>query len=317
MPYSKKRAKPRSMSPTTVSVFAPAKINLALHVTGQRDDGYHLLDSLVAFATVGDRLRITHGSKLSLAVEGPEAGGVPATSANLAMRAAALVSPKVRATLKLEKRLPSASGIGGGSADAAAAYRGLSAFMNSAESAERSADSAFAEAAFTSQQLLLLGADIPMCLASRTAKIRGIGERVEFAGLPPVPAVLANPRIPVSTPSVFNELSEKDNSPMPDRLPVLSDSSELIHWLHHQRNDLEAPARRIAPIIGDVLQALRGTEHCGLARMSGSGATCFGLFTCQESAVSAVEQLRKTHPDWWIVSCELGDQSEAARPQFS
>ena len=168
-----------------------------------------------------------------------------------------------------------------------------------------------------SEQLLALGADIPMCLMSHSARVRGIGERVEFAKLPPLSAVLVNPRVPVSTPAVFRELTEKSNSPMPEQLPTFSDSESVVDWLKKQRNDLEAPVLRIAPVVGDVLEALRATEGCGLARMSGSGATCFGLYSGADSAKAAVDKLNKRYPSWWVAGCQLDDQSDAARPRVN
>ena len=194
---------------TWSDVFAPAKVNLTLHITGQRDDGYHLLDSPVAFAPVGDALRVAPAEDLTLRLEGPEAEGLPANGDNLALRAAAMVGEGQGAAIVLEKVLPVASGIGGGSADAAAAARAVL-----AEAGALDADGlARAEAA-----LLALGADVPMCLASRPVRVRGIGEALTPISLPPLPAVLVNPRVPVSTPQIFRSLTARDNSPMPERL---------------------------------------------------------------------------------------------------
>mgnify|MGYP005989205313 CR=1 FL=1 len=285
---------------TKTEVFAPAKINLALHVTGRRPDGYHLLDSLVVFAPVGDRITIGAGAGLSLTVEGPESAGVPSDMRNLALRAAALSGQG--AALVLDKRLPSSSGIGGGSADAAATLRGMAAFHGGA------VDDA---------QALALGADVPMCLASRPVRVRGIGERLDPVTLPPVAAVLVNPRRPVSTPAIFNALETRDNPPMPDALPDLVGAAGLIAFLKEMRNDLEAPARRVEPVINLVLTALGAQPGCGLARMSGSGATCFGLFAREADAHAAARQIGRAKPDWWVAGGLLGDQSRQAAPRLA
>ena len=301
---------------TTVRVFAPAKINLTLHVTGRREDGYHLLDTLVAFAPVGDRLTIQPGNILSLTVEGPERAGVPADMENLALRAAMLASWGRGAAMVLEKILPAASGIGGGSSDAAAAFRGMLCF---GDPGEAPADTAWAMPEVISETharaLLDLGADVPMCLMPRPLRARGIGEKLDFIDLPPLPAVLVNPRVPVPTGEVFGRLETPSNAPMPEALPEFADAGSLIEWLAGQRNDLEAPATATAPIIEDVLASIRAAEGCGLARMSGSGATCFGLFADIEAAQAAVEALRTSHENWWIAGGLLGDQMARAMPR--
>jgi 4-diphosphocytidyl-2-C-methyl-D-erythritol kinase len=299
---------------TTVDVFAPAKVNLTLHVTGQRDDGYHLLDSLVTFASVGDRINIVPGNALSLTVEGPEASGVPADMDNLALRAAALIQDE-GAALVLEKNLPAASGIGGGSADAAAAWRGMLCLNDDAYNEFAQAT----DAVFKTHMgpLTELGADVPMCIACKPMRVRGIGTELDLVSLPTLYAVLVNPRVPVSTPSVFKALQSKSNPPMPDALPEFPDAQALIDWLKSMRNDLEAPALSVAPQIADVLAVLTDQEGCGLARMSGSGATCFGLFTDEGRAKAAAEQIYHAKPEWWVAGCVLGDQFNAALPKIS
>lgn len=299
---------------TKVDVFAPAKINLTLHVTGQRDDGYHLLDSLVTFASVGDRLNIVPGNALSLTVEGPEAEGVPADMDNLALRAATLVQD-VGAALVLEKNLPAASGIGGGSADAAAAWRGMLCLKDTAADAfAQSPESIFKDHI---DALTALGADVPMCVACKPMRVRGIGAQLETVVLPTLYAVLVNPRRPVATPSVFKALRTKDNAPMPDDLPDFTDAAALIEWLKGMRNDLEPPALSVQPVIATVLKVLSDQAGCGLARMSGSGATCFGLFASEIEAKNAAQALYNAYPEWWVVGCVLGDQFEAALPKVS
>lgn len=267
---------------------APAKINLALHVTGQRPDGYHLLDSLVAFADVGDRVSACPAARTSLHVTGPMAAGVPVGAENAVLRAAALIG--VAADITLDKHLPAAAGIGGGSSDAAAALRALARLAGVALPAD----------------VLALGADVPVCLLAGAARMRGIGEAVEpVDGLPPLDAVLVNPRVPVATPGVFARLDRRENAGMPETLPRWRDGAECARWLATQRNDLEAPAQALCPGIGAVLESLRASGGCMLARMSGSGATCFGL--CPDAATARAEAARiaAARPDWWVVATRL------------
>lgn len=274
-----------------VEAFAPAKINLTLHVTGQRADGYHLLDSLVVFADVGDRVRAEPADGFSLTVDGPMAAGVPAGADNLVLRAARL-SGAPGARLTLTKILPPASGIGGGSSDAAATFRALSDLYDLPLPSDENA--------------LALGSDLPVCLRPGPQRMRGIGEGVQ--PLPPLPAlamVLVNPRIEVPTPAVFRALAHKDGSPMPDRLPTFAGREALIAFLRSQRNDLEAPARQITPVIGVVLEALSAQPGCGLARMSGSGATCFGLFADKADADASARTIADAHPGWWVFPARL------------
>lgn len=287
-------------------VFAPAKINLTLHVTGRREDGYHLLDSLVSFAPVGDLLTISEGDGLSLRVDGPEAEGVPEDGSNLVMKAAALLVSD--ADLHLHKALPAASGIGGGSADAAAALRGVSARGGGDASAE-------ALLAAHGEEILALGADVPMCLHARPLRAEGIGEALTPLALPPVAAVLVNPRLQVSTPAVFRALERRDNTPMPETLPDMRDTADLIAVLSEMRNDLQAPACAVQPAILDVLARIGAQPGCKLARMSGSGATCFGLFLSETEAAAAAEAIAAAEPGWWVASAVLGDCSALAAPR--
>lgn len=272
----------------TTDGFAPAKINLTLHVTGQRADGYHLLDSLVVFADMGDHLSLRPAARARLCVTGPMAMGVPVGPDNLVLRAAALMG--VPAEITLDKHLPAAAGIGGGSSDAAACLRALSIISGLP----------------VPENVLSLGADVPVCLLARAARMQGIGERVTpVAGLPPLDAVLVNPGVPVSTPAIFRRLTRRDNPAMPETLPAWPDASELIRWLGAQRNDLQAPALAEAPVIGDVLHTIDATRGCALARMSGSGATCFGLYPEAADAAEAAQALRAAHPGWWVCAVRL------------
>lgn len=261
----------------TTEAFAPAKVNLSLHVTGQRSDGYHLLDSLVAFVDLGDRLSFEVGSEMQIDVTGPFAQGVPSDNRNLVWKAAELSDWKGR--IQLEKNLPHGAGIGSGSSDAAAVLR----CFGGAEHAAK------------------LGADVPVCLSCAPQRMRSIGDLLEpLTPLPPMEILLVNPNVHVPTGPVFNVLESKDNPPMPDAIPVFKDADAFCGWLAQQRNDLEAPARRIAPQIGDVLNALDGAL---LARMSGSGATCFGLYA--SGIEKAAQRIAQAHPSWWVAKGRL------------
>ena len=270
------------------SEIAPAKINLSLHVTGQRADGYHLLDSVVVFADVGDRLALRPAAAPALRVTGPMAAGVPVGPENLVLRAAAAMG--VTLDIGLEKHLPSAAGIGGGSSDAAAVLRGAAALVPGVE--------------FPADRGLSLGADVPVCLLARAARMRGIGEDVvPVAGLPVLHGVLVNPGVGVSTALIFRTLARKDNAPMPDVLPHWRDAGDLAAWLAGQRNDMQDAAVAAVPEVGTVIAALAGTAGCLLARMSGSGATCFGLYADAGAAARAADALAR--PGWWVRAVRL------------
>lgn len=269
----------------TIEGFAPAKVNLTLHVTGQRDDGYHLLDSLVVFANVGDRLWLDQGDVMSMEISGPFAEGVPTDARNLVWRAAALAD--LKGHIKLEKNLPHGAGLGGGSADAAALLR--------SRFGDRVNDGVGLAGA------LSLGADVPVCMSAAPQRMRGIGDQLRMVW--PVPLcniVLANPGVAVSTGAVFKGLATKENSAM-GPFEGCRDLGDLIAWLQDQRNDLEAPARAVAPVIGQVLEALGDAL---LARMSGSGSTCFGIYPDRAAAGTAAARIRQAYPDWWAVSAQ-------------
>jgi len=271
----------------TASEDAPAKINLTLHVTGQRADRYHLLDSLVVFTEAGDRLSVRPMRGLSLSITGPEGAGLSAGADNLVLRAARLMGARDMA-ITLEKHLPLASGIGGGSSDAAACLR----LLHRVSGAPWPSDA----------EVLGLGADVPVCLAPRPVRMRGIGEQISPAPpLPPFSLVLVNPRAEVATPQVFSALRHRDGQPMPDALPHWPDTEAFFDWLGKQRNDLQPVAVELAPSIGTALGALQAQPGCALARMSGSGATCFGLFACAEIAAQAAQAISTEYPDWWCV----------------
>ncbi len=269
---------------------APAKVNLFLHILGRREDGYHLLDSLVAFAACGDRLEAFAADDLSLAVTGPFAAELANEPDNLVLRAAHLLASSAgitpKANLILHKNLPIASGIGGGSADAAAALRLLSQLWDLQP-----------DPALLHGIAQRLGADVPVCLASRTTRMGGIGERLEAAPLlPSCGLVLVNPGVAVSTPAVFK--SRDPGFSLPARLADgWPDAHALAADLSHAHNDLQAAAIRLCPPIDQVLAAIASAPDCLLVRMSGSGATCFGLFPDAGSAERAADAISR--PGWW------------------
>jgi 4-diphosphocytidyl-2-C-methyl-D-erythritol kinase len=281
--------------PSGLSAFAPAKINLHLHVVGRSPDGYHLLDSLVVFAGAGDRLSVSAGSDLSLTVTGPFAAGLGAEPDNLVLRAAHgladLAGVRASGALVLEKNLPVASGIGGGSADAAATLRLLCRFWGIAPELDGLARA--------------LGADVPVCLSGRPALMSGVGEILAPAPpLPHVGVVLVNPGVAVSTPDVFRAWSGRGSSEAAC-FPRSGwrDASALATDLRAVRNDLQAVACSLAPAIGDVLNSLGSAPGCLVARMSGSGATCFGLFPSAGVAREAADAISR--PGWWVWGGEI------------
>ncbi len=280
---------------------APAKINLALHITRRREDGYHDLESLIVFADVADELEAVPAPGDSLTITGPFARGLSRGETNLVLRAVAAFRARwpgavdTGLALTLHKSLPVAAGIGGGSADAAAALRlmaGLS--RQPIPIAELSALAA------------QLGADVPACLLSRPLVARGIGEIL--APLPEFPLchiVLVNPMVPLATADVFRRLRAHDNYPLPTLPSPLTRPAQLGIWLAETRNDLEPPAIKLVPLIGDLVQRLRAAPGCILARMSGSGATVFGLFGSSTQAHQAASDLRQASPDHWVAAAPL------------
>jgi 4-diphosphocytidyl-2-C-methyl-D-erythritol kinase len=284
-----------------LSEFAPAKLNLHLHVVGRREDGLHLLDSLVVFAAVGDRLSVTPDDDLSLEVTGPFAAELAAEPDNLVLRAARALAARVMAEralaeraggrvggrLMLEKNLPVASGIGGGSADAAAALRLLGRFWG----VDLPADE-------LGRMARGLGADVPVCLAGRAALMTGTGDVLTPApALPEMGVLLVNPGVAVSTQSVFH--ARVGSFSAVARFPAAGwpDCAALAADLRATRNDLEPAARILAPAIGDALDAVASAPGCLLTRMSGSGATCFGLFATAARARQAAVGV--TRAGWW------------------
>jgi 4-diphosphocytidyl-2-C-methyl-D-erythritol kinase len=282
--------------------LAPAKLNLALHLVGRRPDGLHLLDSIVAFPSLGDTVEAEPARGLSLTLDGPFARDLDAGAGNLALRAALLLrAPGRGAALRLVKSLPVAAGLGGGSADAAATLRLLARLWG---------------VPLPGPAVVLgLGADVPACLAGGPARMRGVGERLEPLTLPPFWVVLANPGVPLATADVFRRCAAPENPPLP-AVPAFADAAALAGFLAAQRNDLEAPAIAEAPVIAEVLAALAALPGCRLARMSGSGATCFGLFAAEGPALDAAAVLRRARPAWWVAAAPVRQEGPAlpARP---
>lgn len=268
-------------------VFAPAKVNLTLHVTGQRADGYHLLDSLVAFADLGDRLTLEPGPEMEIALSGPFAAGVPQDQRNLVWQAAQ--GAGWSGAVHLNKLLPHGAGIGGGSSDAAALLTALGA---------QGVD-------VPANLPLSLGADLPVCMAATAARMQGIGEQITPVVLPDLPALLVNPGCHVPTGAVFSGLDSRTNAPMPVEIPRFASPQDTALWLAAHRNDLEPPARRVAPEIDRVLADLGASRDALLARMSGSGATCFALYPTLKAAHKAAYEIGAEHPDWWIRAVTL------------
>jgi 4-diphosphocytidyl-2-C-methyl-D-erythritol kinase len=275
--------------------LAPAKINLALHVTGRREDGYHLIETLAVFTRLGDRIETATAPRDEFRVAGPYGHRIPADGGNLVVKARDAFRDAFRGgagkplAIILEKNLPPSSGIGGGSSDAAATLRALTLHHG---------------AAVSSESLLImaarLGADLPMCLAARPLMARGIGEKIEtLRDFPSLPLVLVNPGVEVSTPAVFKALSSPANAPLPPHPP--SDAKALPVWLKGTRNDLERPARGIAPAISGALRLLEGAG-ASFVRMSGSGATCFGLFETMDAAQNGAGHIRKQQPGWFVAA---------------
>jgi 4-diphosphocytidyl-2-C-methyl-D-erythritol kinase len=283
--------------PERVALLAPAKVNLALHVTGLRVDGYHLLDSIAVFADVGDRIEIEAADALSLSVTGPFAAHAPGGPSDLAWRAAETffqhTGVRRGVEIRVEKNIPAGAGLGGGSADAAAVLLGLDELFGT----KLPADELRALG-------LKLGADVPMCLAGKALRAGGIGEEISsLEGFPELPMVLVWPGKPVSTAEVFTALVRCDNPPLPDP-PRGKSAMEIAVWLQNCRNDLELPAQKIAPEIGAVIEALRATDSCFLARMSGSGSACFGLYVEPLAARAASAAVAKARPDWWSAATQ-------------
>ena len=281
-----------------------AKVNLSLRVIGRRVDGYHDLESVVAFADCADHLTLQPGPELSLKTSGPLAQACGDTSDNLVLKAAMLLSARVPdlkvGAFALDKVLPVAAGIGGGSADAAAALRLLARLNDLALDDPRLLEVA-----------LETGADVPVCLASHACDMTGVGETLLPLSLPKIPSVLVNPCVPVATKDVFGALGLRNGELLVGATDVLRGTGwpepggsveDWVEALAASSNDLEEPATRIQPVIGEVIGALSATNGAWLVRMSGSGATCFAIYENTADAGRAAEKIRFDHPGWWVHS---------------
>ncbi len=288
-----------------VSVFAPAKLNLCLHVGERRTDGYHDVESLVAFVALGDNILLERSESSILSLGGPFGAGLSGGADNLALRAARLLAEKANvrsgARISLQKEIPVAAGLGGGSADAAAVLRGLAQLWNLP-----------IDAGMLHELAASLGADVAVCLASAAAWIEGRGERVTvLPALPKIHVLLVNPGVPVSTPAVFASLRRRRGIGLDCPRRPFGDAHALVQFLRTTGNDLEAPARAIAPAIGEVIEEISRLPDVLLARMSGSGATCFGLFENPGALEAARDSLLHRHPDWWIAGTALATAGQA------
>ena len=282
-----------------LTLAAAAKINLTLHITGQRDDGYHDLDSLIGFTDVSDVLTIKMADSMRLRVKGPESGGVETGDDNLVVRAARLMQNHLGVStgldIELEKYIPVAAGLGGGSADAAATVAGCMTLWGSSTSDSISDHTLASD----------LGADVPICRYGRAARVRGIGEAITPAvNWPAAWLVLVNPRIPVSTADVFKAFDGEFTAP--DETAFEGSSYTMFTaYLAERENSLTESAQAIAPVIGNVLDGIASLPGCSLARMSGSGPTCFGLFETMDAANQGRQALSQSHPNWWIKASPL------------
>ena len=292
--------------PSDLVESAPAKVNLTLRVFGRRADGYHDIESLAAFADVGDRLALTPGDALTLTVVGPSAAQTGAEADNLVTEAARALAARIpglcAGAFRLQKNLPVAAGLGGGSADAAAALRLLAKANKLAPDDPRLRDAARAT-----------GADVPVCLDPRARLMRGIGEILSAPlPLPRLHALLVNPGVAVPTKLVFSGWRPSANpiraldSTADFAVPKMQNEDQFLDWLASEANDLEVSAIALEPAVAEVLASLRAATGCRLARMSGSGATCFALFASAAETATAGQTLRTQFPDWWISETVLG-----------
>ncbi|MDJ0685881.1 MAG: 4-(cytidine 5'-diphospho)-2-C-methyl-D-erythritol kinase [Alphaproteobacteria bacterium] len=283
---------------TGVVIDAPVKLNLYLHVTGRREDGYHLVDTLIAFCAFGDRVTATPADTLTLDATGPFADDLPPGDSNLALRAVKRLKQASQALtgahIQLEKFIPPAAGVGGGSTDAASAMLAVNKIWG---------DQALDEAVLY-EAARGLGADLPVCLYRRPAFASGIGQDLVAAPiLPEAGVLLVNPRVRLSTPSVFGARDGGFQPESADPSVKLSTVADLTAYLQERGNDLTDAAIKLCPAIEDILEALAATPGCRLARMSGSGATCFGLYDTQADAEAAAAHLDA--PFWWIQPTRL------------
>ena len=281
-----------------ISVFAPAKINLYLHLTAKRDDNYHLIESLIVFANYGDKITVTPAEKFRLQINGQFAPYIKPNNDNLVIKAAMLLAKasgiKATGNITLTKNLPIASGIGGGSADAAAALLALRKLWDIPISNEDMSNLA-----------IKLGADVPICLQGTASIVTGVGEKISPAPiLPKFWLVLVNPNLLVSTAEVFAAYQDKFSIPQPINTQP-KNLEELISLLSNRGNDLTGASISIAPVIKEIIEALEATQNTVLSRLSGSGATCFAIFKTKFDAEAAAKKLTHKYPQWWVRATSL------------
>jgi len=283
-----------------LSVFAPAKINLFLHLTRKKQDGYHALQSLVSFADIGDEINIKPAEQFSFSVKGPFARNfkeqeknTAIEGTNLAVKAARALSQAENKALNVDitltKNLPLAAGIGGGSADAAAVIWGLQQLWETQK-----------DVAYLLPMLTKLGADVPVCMRCQPTLVEGIGEKLLAApDIPEIPILLINPLLPCPTEKTFlhHDAAFKDKIKLPDQF---IDIFDLVEFLRTTSNDLYEPAAQLVPEIGNVINALEASKDCLMARMTGSGASCFALFETMEQARIAEQEIMQENSDWWV-----------------
>lgn len=280
----------------SVKATAPAKINLFLHITGKRkDDGYHLLESLMVFANFGDEITVSAEEKMHLDISGPFGKQLwhDALVDNLVMKAAKkcvkhmpLKSKMKAARIMLKKNIPIGAGLGGGSSDAATVVKLLSRLWGTPPLSDK--------------ELLSLGADVPICMKQVPSMVSGIGEIIRPVSIPgPLHLLLVHPGVPVSAVAVYKK-SVSSFSPSQEPINMPKKIPDFIEWLAVQSNDLEEPAITIAPVISIVLEALENTSECQLSRMSGSGSACFGIYPDEEAVKCAAKQVKMTYPEWWV-----------------
>jgi 4-diphosphocytidyl-2-C-methyl-D-erythritol kinase len=281
-----------------IRVFAAAKINLLLHVGDSRSDGYHELQSIMAFADVGDEVLIAPGEGLTLEIEGPFAEALKGEADNIVLKAARALATRAgiaaNAHITLTKNLPISSGLGGGSTDAAATLRGLCKLWH---------------VTLTEADLqgiaISLGSDVPVCLKGRPCWVEGIGEKLSVIPIfPALHVVLANPGVPVSTAHAYRTIRARSGIAR-ERPATFRDANALIGFLETANNDLEEPAAAIAPVVRDVMEAFDADDATLLARMSGSGATCFGIYDSPQIAREAAARIAAAHPGWWVKAAKL------------
>lgn len=283
-----------------MKIFAPAKVNLYLHITGKRADGYHCLESLIAFTDVCDVLQLSIAKAISLQLTGPTATGLPEGDDNIVMKAARALAAHAKrdglgAHIRLEKNIPSGAGLGGGSADAAAVLRGL----NDLWALNLSPD-------VLARLGLSLGADVPVCLVGGAAHVLGIGEKIEkTTAMPKLPVVLVNCGRSLATEKVYQNYDRVFSRSMP--LQYSFDQAELLSYLKDKKNDLQVSATGFVPEIQTVLEVLEQQAGCVFSRMSGSGVTCFGVFKSIGAAKQAAGRLQADYPHWWVRASTLQD----------